>query len=406
MEQQNQAVRQPPQQSFDQAQQIVEHPRPKALSTRAFLLWGLGLTLLVVGLSLVAGSEVRLVGLLIFLPAIAASVGTERQTQAASVWATAGAAISIARRPGYHLDDAITLVLTLLFAGLAVFGARWRIARDTELLRLRSTAAVIQQHILHPLPEVTDQVRVDGVFEPLQEDKLFGGDIYDVAATPYGTRVLIGDVQGKGLSAVGAAFAVLGAFREAAHREPTLTGLVDALETSVVRHNAYARHSGEPERFITALVLSVGPLDRDAAQVVNCGHLTPFLVRAAEQPCEVRLGETGVPLGLASLVGEERSAAGFDFPPDSTLLLYTDGLSEARDGDGAFYPLAGRLTELVRAARTAPDGEGARTELARALRDDVRAFTHPYQQDDLAILTLRRLPAAERPEEDDRSRPQ
>ncbi|MET9857722.1 PP2C family protein-serine/threonine phosphatase [Streptomyces smyrnaeus] len=401
MEQQQPAVKQP-QQSFDQVQRALEHPQPKSLSTRAFLLWGLGLTLLVVGLSLVAGSEVRLVGLLIFLPAIAASVGTVRQTQAASGWATAGAVVSIARAPGYHLDDAITLVLTLLFAGLAVFGARWRIARDTELLRLRSTAAVIQQHILHPLPEVTPQVRVDGVFEPLQEDKLFGGDIYDVAATPFGTRVLIGDVQGKGLSAVGAAFAVLGGFREAAHREPTLTGLVDALETSVVRHNAYARRSGEPERFITALVLSVDPLDRGTAQVVNCGHLPPFLVRDSRQPSQVRLGETGVPLGLASLVGEERSAAGFSFPPDSVLLLYTDGLSEARDGAGTFYPLAERLTALVKgadpASRPAPGtgSDEAPTELAHALRDDVRAFTHPYQQDDLAILTLRRLPATDR----------
>ncbi|MBO8193975.1 serine/threonine-protein phosphatase [Streptomyces oryzae] len=392
MEQPQQAVRQqPPQQSFDQAQPPLEHPKPKALTTRAFLLWGLGLTVLVVGLSLVAGSEVRLVGLLIFLPAIAASVGTVRQTEAASVWATAGAIASILRRPGYHLDDAITLVLTLLFATLAVFGARWRIARDTELLRLRSTAAVIQQHILHPLPELTSQVRVDGVFEPLQEDKLFGGDIYDIAATPYGTRVLIGDVQGKGLSAVGAAFAVLGGFREAAHREAKLTGLVDALETSVVRHNAYARRSGEPERFVTALVVSVDPLDQGTAQAVNCGHLPPFLVRGSHPPCQLGLGETGVPLGLASLVGEERSAAGFGFPPDSTLLLYTDGLSEARGADGAFYPLAERLAALVKAAGWAPGGRPP--ELARSLRDDVRAFTYPYQQDDLAILTLQRLSA-------------
>jgi hypothetical protein len=344
--QHQQAVRQP-QRSLADAQQALEHPEPEALSTRAFALWGLGLTLLVVALSLVAGSEVRLVGLLIFLPAIAASVGTVRQTQAASVWATAGAVASIARKPAYHLDDVITLVLTLLFAGLAIFGARFRIARDTELLRLRSTAVVIQHHILHPLPEVTPQVRVDGVFEPLQEDKLFGGDIYDVADTPFGTRVLIGDVQGKGLSAVGPAFAVVGGFREAAHREPTLTGLVEALETSVVRHNTYAGHSGESERFVTALILSVDPAERGTVQAVNCGHLPPFLVRDAEPPQHVQLGETGVPLGLASLVSERRSAASFGFPQDATLLLYTDGLSEARDGEGAFYPLPERLMELA-----------------------------------------------------------
>ncbi|NSC24709.1 serine/threonine-protein phosphatase [Streptomyces albus subsp. chlorinus] len=391
---------------MEQQQQIAEQPRrasrepqgtltqrPKSLSTRTFLCWIAGLTLLVVGLSLAAGSEVRLIGLLIFLPAIAASLGTVRQTQIASGWATIAVAASIARSPGYHLDDAITLALTVAFAGLAVYGSRWRIARDTELVRLRSTAAVIQQHILHPLPELTSQAQVDGVFEPLQEDKLFGGDIYDVADTPYGTRVLIGDVQGKGLSAVGAAFAVLGGFREAAHREPSLTGLVGALERSVVRHNAYARHSGEPERFVTALVVSVDPLDRGTAQAVNCGHLPPYLVRDSRPPRKVDLQDTGVPLGLASLVDEPRTACGFGFPPEATLLLYTDGLSEARDGDGRFYPLADRLARLVGSGGAEGRGTGGGgAGLARVLRDDVRAFTRPYQQDDLAILTVQRLP--------------
>ncbi len=108
----------------------------------------------------------------------------------------------------------------------------------------------------------------------------------------------------------------------------------------------------------------------------------------------MRLGATGVPLGLASLVREERSAAGVCFPPDSTMLLYTDGLSEARDGHGAFYPLAERLAALVGPAGAAADTTGG--ELARALRDDVRAFSHPYQQDDLAVLTLRRISPADR----------
>lgn len=395
MEQQQRAVYQP-RRVLPQPLSGMEQPQPKSLSARAFVAWAAGLTLLVFGLSLAAGSEVRLIGLLIFLPAIAASLGTVRQTQFASAWATAAVAASIARSPGYHLDDALTLALTLIFAGLAVYGSRWRIARDTELLRLRSTATVIQQHILHPLPELTSQVRVDGVFEPLQEDKLFGGDIYDVADTRHGTRILIGDVQGKGLSAVGVAFAVLGGFREAAHREPTLTGLVDALEMSVVRHNAYARRSGEPERFVTALVLSVDPLDQEAAEAVNCGHLAPYLVRDTGYPTRVELVDTGVPLGLASLVKEGRVADGFFFPPRSTLLLYTDGLSEARNGAGLFYPLAGRLADLVETLRDPGDELAEQPEdpargLAQVLRDDVRDFTHPYQQDDLAILTLERL---------------
>ncbi|WP_344564791.1 PP2C family protein-serine/threonine phosphatase [Streptomyces axinellae] len=367
--------------------------QPKALSNRAFLLWSLGLTLLVIGLSLVAGSEVRLIGLLIFLPAVASSVGTVRQTIAASCWATAGAVVSTARAPQYRLDDGVLLVvLTVLFSVLAVYGCHWRVAREREVLRLRSTAAVVQRHILHPLPELTAQALIEGVYEPVQEDKLFGGDIYDVADTPYGTRVLIGDVQGKGLSAVGVVFAVLGAFREAAHREQTLTGLVESLETSVVRHNAYARSSGEPERFVTALVLSLDAVDNETAQAVNCGHLSPYLLGLPGGPQEVRPGAVNVPLGLASLVAEPRTAGWFPFPPGSTLLLYTDGLSEARGAEGTYYPVERRLAELTGPADGSALSPGS---LVRALREDVRAFSSPREQDDLAILTVHRSPSAE-----------
>jgi serine phosphatase RsbU (regulator of sigma subunit) len=114
------------------------------------------------------------------------------------------------------------------------------------------------------------------VYEPVQQDELVGGDIYEVAATSWGTRVLIGDVQGKGLAALGPAIAVVGAFREAAHREPTLTVLVDTLEAAVVRHNDFSGQRGEPERFVTALVVGV---DKGAeAQIVVCGHTPPYVL--------------------------------------------------------------------------------------------------------------------------------
>ncbi|MFJ5103576.1 SpoIIE family protein phosphatase [Streptomyces sp. NPDC088554] len=140
----------------------------------------------------------------------------------------------------------------MVFGVLSVLGCRYRIHHENELLRLRSTATAMQRSILRPLPLRDTRVLMDGAYEPLHEDKLVGGDIYDLVSSPYGTRVLIGDVQGKGLPAIGVAFAALGSFREA-----SLTGLVDALESSVVRHNAFAPQTGEPERFVTALVLDI-----------------------------------------------------------------------------------------------------------------------------------------------------
>jgi len=57
------------------------------------------------------------------------------------------------------------------------------------MLRLRSTAAAMQRHILHPLPVLTDDVLVNGVYEPVHEDRLVRDDIYDVVTSPWGTRV-------------------------------------------------------------------------------------------------------------------------------------------------------------------------------------------------------------------------
>lgn len=246
-------------------------------ATRDVVLATLATTAVVVVLGLLTGTAVLLLGLLVFLPAFAAALCSPRQTALVSAWVSLVVIAPVVFQPGERVLDRVILTLFAVgFGALAVYGARMRIAREGALVRLRSTAAAMQRQILRPLPLLTDDVLVDGVYEPLQEDKLVGGDIYDVVATPWGTRVLIGDVQGKGLAAIGMAIDVVGAFREAAHREPTVTALVDALEAAVVRHNDYAGQRGEPERFVTALVLGVDT--GTDTQVVGCGHIPPYLL--------------------------------------------------------------------------------------------------------------------------------
>ncbi|WP_328696704.1 PP2C family protein-serine/threonine phosphatase [Streptomyces sp. NBC_00342] len=350
-------------------------------ATRNVVLATLAATAVVVVLGLLTGTAILLLGLLVFLPAFAAALCSPGQTALVSAWVSLVVVEPVVFQPGERILDRVILALFAVgFGALAVFGARMRLTREGALVRLRSTAAAMQRQILRPLPLLTDDVLVDGVYEPLQEDKLVGGDIYDVAATPWGTRVLIGDVQGKGLAAIGMAIDVVGAFREAAHREPTVTALVDALEAAVVRHNDYAGQRGEPERFVTALVLGV---DEGAdTQVVGCGHIPPYLLHEGVVTV-VGAGDEHVPLGLASLVGEPRTVAWFAFPAGATLLLCTDGLTEARSRDGDFYPLEERLGGHV-------DITAGR--LIGSLVDDVRDFTAGVQQDDLAVLAVRRAP--------------
>ncbi|MFF1874089.1 PP2C family protein-serine/threonine phosphatase [Kitasatospora herbaricolor] len=359
---------------------------PSALNARVFWPGLIAVTLLVVLLAVTTGTAGRLSPLLIVLPALVAGLGSVRQTVIASAWAMAGLWASfVYEHPAHRGDVVAATVAALAFQALAVAACFWRTSRQRELDRLRSTLVTLQRQILRPLPVVTRQVMVDGLYSPVEEDRLVGGDIYEIVSSPYGTRVLIGDVQGKGLAAIGAGFAVLGAFREAAFREPTLTAVVDALEDAVVRHNAFAEENEEPSRFVTALALSID--GAAGVQVVNCGHLQPYLIDE-DGSRSVPIAETAVPLGLAALADGPRTVGWFDLPPRTTLLLYTDGVTEARDPQGRFYPLDQRLPGL---APLPP------AELLTALRTDIDRFTAGARRDDIAALSLRRTPARWRP---------
>ena len=342
-------------------------------------------TVLVEVLGALSGSGVWLLGLLVFLPGTASALCTERQTWFVAAWTAVVVTVSVLTRPSgteHWLDRLLLVLLTLALGVTSVYACRRRVQREQEMLSLRSAAAAMQRHILHPLPVVGEDVLVNGVYEPVHEDRLVGGDIYDVVDSPWGTRVLIGDVQGKGLAAVGAAFAVIGAFREAAYREPTLTALVDVLDAAVVRHNAQAHQTGDDERFVTALILGVDA--HTEVQAVNCGHIPPRLLdqgRVTVPPLD-----SGVPLGLAELAAEPTTVDWFDFPQGATLLLTTDGLTETRAEDGTFYPLDERLAQ---------HRDLSPTELPRTLHDDARAFAGDTRRhDDIAVLTVRRSPRA------------
>ncbi|GAA3094439.1 PP2C family protein-serine/threonine phosphatase [Nonomuraea salmonea] len=336
-------------------------------------------TAVVIALDLTTGTAIRLYPLLIFLPAIVSGLGDVKQTIAASVWVVL-VEVGTGAYLGAQVDDLLLAAgFTTIFGVVSVLGCRYRVRREEEVHRLRSAASALQRLIVRPLPLRTAEVAVDGLYHPIEEDALVGGDVYDVAVSRHGTRVLIADVQGKGLPAIGTALAVLGSFREAAYREDTLTGVVAALETTVVRQNVFAAMTGEPERLVTALVLDIA--GDTEVEAINCGHIAPFVLHDGEA-YQVDLGEPALPLGLASLTATPRRGTRFAFPLGATLLLCTDGVTEARDPRGAFYPLEERLRAW------APDPPAP---LGRALGADLQEFTGGDVRDDVAVLTLRRM---------------
>ncbi|MFE0460777.1 PP2C family protein-serine/threonine phosphatase [Kitasatospora sp. NPDC058965] len=249
-------------------------------------------------------------------------------------------------------------------------------ARAQELHQVRTVAEAAQRTLLRPVPARVGRLRVAVRYLAAAAEARIGGDLYEVLETEYGTRVLLGDVQGKGLAAVETAADVLGVFREAARTEPDLTELAERLDAALAN-----RPTGE--RFVTAVLLTVPPAG-GPVEVVNCGHPPVLVRRHSRQVEEVRPPHFAPPLALRALTGQPYGSSTVDLGPGDLLLLYTDGVSEARDAAGDFYPLADRLATRLTAREPAA--------LLDQLLTDVEEYVADGMTDDAALLALTREP--------------
>lgn len=121
--------------------------------------------------------------------------------------------------------------------GVGVAAAVTRRRREAELASVRSIAEVAQRVLLRPVPRTACPLQAAVSYTSAVAEARIGGDLYEMVASPHGIRVIVGDVQGKGLAAVETAVVVLGAFRAAAHDEPDLVSLGERLERSVASRN-------------------------------------------------------------------------------------------------------------------------------------------------------------------------
>ncbi|MFE2076701.1 PP2C family protein-serine/threonine phosphatase [Streptomyces misionensis] len=255
----------------------------------------------------------------------------------------AGTPCCAGRSVGYLWDRhyVADYVCTVLVGGLGTILAAHRIHRERTLADVRFVADIAQRVLLRPLPRRIGNLRLESFYLSAAAEARIGGDLYEAVPTAFGVRLLIGDVRGKGLLAVETAAAVLGAFREAAHEEPDLAALARRMEQSVSRRAAHIGGSETGERFVTAVFVEI-PADGRVVRVVNCGHPPPLLIRPDEVR-ELDSGRSGPPLNLGMLLTEAHHIDSYPFRPGEQLLLYTDGVTETRDANGVFYPLARRL---------------------------------------------------------------
>lgn len=251
-------------------------------------------------------------------------------------------------------------------AALALDNAR---AYETQ----REIAATLQRSLLPPaLPEV-GHFAVAATYKTPGDTVLVGGDFYDLfPLRGSGWGIAIGDVQGKGSAA-----AALTALARYTVRAGALTlrnpkQVLRTLNDAILREGA--------DRFLTICLMTLSPAGTGLrGRICIAGHPLPFLVRSTGEVEQI--GRPGTLLGVVPEV--ELSVVTFDLRPGDYVVLFTDGLLEARR-DQEQFDNRGVREVLESCAGLAPG------QVTAALEEAVTAFGRGEPRDDMAILVVGR----------------
>jgi len=232
----------------------------------------------------------------------------------------------------------------------------------------RRVADALRAIFQRPVP-VIDGIELDVVGHFASEAEKVGGDFYDAFAIGAEVAILVGDVAGKGLKAVGLTEQVRSAVRALAYAGKSLSPsyLLGRVNESLLRQLA-------PGEFVTAVLLTIDP-STGAYRLARAGHPLPV---ACGEVCHQIETPGGPPLGVAEGAYEETTGV---LAADETIVMYTDGVTEARR-DGQFYGDE-RLLESLSRQGLSPTG------IVQGLYTDVEEFARGRLADDLLVVAVR-----------------
>ena len=241
---------------------------------------------------------------------------------------------------------------------------------NSRLYSERSLIARTLQQSLLPdeLPEIPGY-DIASVYLPAWETSMVGGDFYDVWPVGDSWMVLIGDVTGKGVAAAALTALVRHTVRTAAEFERSPAALLALVDSTLKKRSTLS--------VCTAMCLR---LDRDQATVAVGGHPLPLYITPQGV---TELGEHGPLLGAFPHVQWEDFIAVLD--AGSTLLAYTDGVTDARDEQGGRFGLE-RLRDALSDLGAMNAGE-----VVERLTGRLNEFQTSAHADDTAAIALHRV---------------
>jgi serine phosphatase RsbU (regulator of sigma subunit) len=234
-----------------------------------------------------------------------------------------------------RVDDELLLAFATMVAEMVLvkdaYGDLFTLVRRRQPMSL---AGEITWNLMPPLTFGTDRLVISCVLAPAYD---VGGDCFDYAVDDTTARLAIFDAMGHGLDA-----GILATVAIAAYRQARRTGR--DLDETALMIDAAVQDAFAGEKFVTG-VLAELDLDTGRLSWHLAGHPAPVLLRG-HRVVKLRDTEPGPPFGLAHVTGGARWTQVQSLEPGDRLLLYSDGVVEARDATGEFFG-ADRLGDLI-----------------------------------------------------------
>jgi phosphoserine phosphatase RsbU/P len=273
-------------------------------------------------------------------------------------------------RNRFKQDDLDVLASVACQAAFALENAQLHetAMRDQDIRRELAVAHEVQRGFL---PSAAPRIPEYDFFEFYEPANQLGGDYYDYVELPGGRlAVVVADVSGKGISASLLMAKLSAETRFCLASEPSPAQAIGRLNRAFCE-------SGWEDRFVT-MVLAVLDPRRHEVTVVNAGHLPPLLRRGAGAVEAVGESESCLPLGVDHDVDYAQCI--LPLVPGESIVLYTDGITEAMNAQDELYGQQRLLTLL------GSDVDRV-SLLGRRILDDVKRFVGARPQSDDMCLT-------------------